>query len=65
MALIRTDYEYIQINENVIASIADTTLKVIELTTSVKAYDRNPDELHASYPDLYYEPNPFRWSGRT
>jgi uncharacterized protein (DUF433 family) len=52
MALIRTDYKYIQINENGIATIADTTMKVIELITSVKAYDWNPDELHTNYPYL-------------
>jgi uncharacterized protein (DUF433 family) len=52
MTLTTTDYKYIQLNENGVPVIADTTMKVIELMTSVKAYGWNPDELHANYPHL-------------
>jgi len=52
MASTTTDYKYIQMNENGVPVIADTTMKVIELVTSVKAYGWNPDELHTNYPYL-------------
>lgn len=47
-----TDYKYIQMNEYGVATIAGTTMKVIELLTSAKAYGWSPDELHTNYPHL-------------
>ncbi len=52
MALNSTDYKYIQINENGVPVIADTTMKVVELITAVKAYGWSPDDLHTNYPHL-------------
>ena len=52
MAPTTTDYKYIQMNENGVPVIADTTMKVTELITSTKAYGWNPDQLHANYPHL-------------
>jgi uncharacterized protein (DUF433 family) len=52
MPLSKTDYKYIQINEKGIPVIAGTTMKVIELITSAKAYSWNPDQLHINYPHL-------------
>lgn len=52
MPLNSTDYKYIQINQNGVPIIADTTMKVIELITSVNAYGWSPDELHTNYPYL-------------
>jgi uncharacterized protein (DUF433 family) len=52
MALNSTDYKYIQINENGVPVIADTTMKVVELITAVKAYGWSPADLYANYPHL-------------
>ncbi len=52
MTFISTDYKYIQINENKVPIIAGTTMKVVELITSVKAYNWTPEQLHQNYPYL-------------
>ena len=52
MALTSTEYKYIQLNENEVPIIAGTTMKVVELITSVKAYGWTPEELHANYPHV-------------
>ena len=52
MALTTTEYKYIQLDERNIPIIAGTTMKVVELITSVKAYHWTPEELHANYPHV-------------
>ncbi len=52
MALTITEYKYIQIDERNVPLIAGTTMKVVELITSVKAYGWTPEELHANYPHV-------------
>lgn len=52
MALTSTEYKYIQLDERNIPIIAETTMKVVELITSVKAYGWMPEKLHANYPHV-------------
>ncbi len=52
MALTTTEYKYIQLDERNIPIIAGTTMKVVELITSVKAYHWTPEELHTNYPHV-------------
>lgn len=47
-----TDYKYIELDEQGIALIADSTLKVSELITSHLAYGWSPEELHFQYPHI-------------
>lgn len=52
MTLTTTEYKHIQMNENNVPIIAGTTMKVVELITSVKAYQWTPEELHKNYPHV-------------
>jgi uncharacterized protein (DUF433 family) len=52
MTLTTTEYKHIQLNENNVPIIAGTTMKVVELITSVKAYQWTPEELHENYPHV-------------
>jgi uncharacterized protein (DUF433 family) len=52
MAFTTTEYKYIQLDERNVPIIAGTTMKVVELITSVKAYGWTPEELHANYPHV-------------
>lgn len=52
MTFISTDYKYIQLNENKVPIIAGTTMKVVELITSVQAYNWTPEQLHQNYPHV-------------
>ncbi|MDJ0598649.1 MAG: DUF433 domain-containing protein [Crocosphaera sp.] len=52
MTLIATEYKYIQLDERSIPIISGTTMKVVELITSIKAYHWSPQELHENYPHL-------------
>lgn len=52
MPLTSTGYKYIQLNENEVPIITGSTMKVVELITSVKAYGWTPEELHANYPHV-------------
>lgn len=52
MTLTATEYKHIVLDERNIPVIAETSMKVIELITSVKAYGWSPDELHNNYPHL-------------
>jgi uncharacterized protein (DUF433 family) len=52
MALTTTEYKYIQLDERNVPIIAGTTMKGVELITSVKAYGWTPEELHANYPHV-------------
>ncbi|MEQ8959619.1 MAG: DUF433 domain-containing protein [Coleofasciculus sp. C2-GNP5-27] len=52
MALTTTEYKYIQLDERNVPIIAGTTMKVVELITSAKAYHWTPEELHTNYPHV-------------
>lgn len=52
MNLTTTEYKHIQLDERNIPIIAGTTMKVVELITSVKAYNWSPKELYDNYPHL-------------
>lgn len=52
MTFTTTDYKYVQLDERNVAIIAGTTMKVVELITSVKAYGWSPEELQFNYPHL-------------
>lgn len=52
MPVTATEYKYIELDENHVPVIQGTTMKVVELITSVKAYGLNPEELLESYPHL-------------
>ncbi|NER99642.1 MAG: DUF433 domain-containing protein [Symploca sp. SIO1B1] len=52
MTLTTTEYKHIQLDERQVPFIAGTTMKVIELITSLKAYGWSPEELHANYPHV-------------
>jgi uncharacterized protein (DUF433 family) len=52
MTLTTTEYKYIQLDECNVPIIAGTTMKVVELITSIKAYSWTPQELHVNYPHV-------------
>lgn len=52
MTLTATEYKHIQLNEKNVPIIAGTSMKVVELITSVKAYQWTPEELHENYPHV-------------
>jgi len=52
MTLTITEYKHISINEQNVPIIAGTSMKVVELITSVKAYQWTPEELHENYPHV-------------
>ncbi len=52
MTATKTEYKYIHLNEKNVPIITGSTMKVVELITSVKAYGWTPEELHESYPHL-------------
>ncbi len=47
-----TEYKHILLNEHKIPFIEGTSMKVVELVTSVQAYGWSPEELHFQYPHL-------------
>jgi uncharacterized protein (DUF433 family) len=59
---LNTDYKFILIDEDQVPFIKGTSMKVVELVTSVHAYGWSPEELHFQYPHLNYEPNLFSFS---
>ena len=46
------DYKFILIDEDQAPFIKGTSMKVVELVTSVHAYGWSPEELHFQYPHL-------------
>ena len=52
MTLTNTEYKYVQLDDNNIPIIAGSTMKVVELVTSVMAYGWSPEELHFQYPHV-------------
>ena len=47
-----TDYKFILIDENNVPFIKGTSMKIVELVTSIQAYGWSPEELHFQYPHL-------------
>lgn len=47
-----TDYKYIELNDDGIAIIADSSMKVTELMTHHLAYGWSPEELHFQFPHI-------------
>lgn len=47
-----TNYELIQLNQDGVPFIADTTMKVVELVMAQQAYGWSPAELHFQHPYL-------------
>ena len=47
-----TDYKLILIDENNVPYIKGTSMKIVELVTSIQAYGWSPEELHFQYPHL-------------
>lgn len=52
MPVTATEYKYIELDEKNVPVIQGTTMKVVELITSVKAYGLTPEELLEIYPHL-------------
>ena len=47
-----TEYKHILLDEGQVPFIKGTSMKVVELVTSVQAYGWSPEELHFQYPHL-------------
>ncbi|MFB2937456.1 DUF433 domain-containing protein [Aerosakkonemataceae cyanobacterium BLCC-F154] len=47
-----TDHKYVHLDANNVPIIVGSTMKVVELITSVYAYGWSPEELHFQYPHL-------------
>jgi uncharacterized protein (DUF433 family) len=47
-----TEYKHIQLDDEQVPMIEDTTMKVVELITSHQAYGWSPEELHFQYPHI-------------
>ena len=52
MTATKTEYKYIHLDEKNVPIITGSTMKVVELITSVKAYGWTPEKLHENYPHL-------------
>jgi uncharacterized protein (DUF433 family) len=52
MALTTTAYRYIQVDDQGTPILEGTSMKVVELVTSVKAYGWTPEELLQNYPHI-------------
>jgi uncharacterized protein (DUF433 family) len=49
MTLTKTEYKYIELNEDNVPIIAGTTMKVVELVQAQIAYGWSPAELHLNH----------------
>jgi len=47
-----TEYKHILLDDRQVSFIKGTSMKVVELVTSVQAYGWSPEELHFQYPHL-------------
>lgn len=47
-----TEYRHILVDEDNVPFIKGTSMKVVELITSIHAYGWSPEELHFQYPHL-------------
>ena len=52
MTTTNTEYKYVHLDEKNVAIITGSTMKVVELIASVKAYSWTPEQLHENYPHL-------------
>jgi uncharacterized protein (DUF433 family) len=52
MTIAATEYKYVQLDDRNIPIIEETSMKIVELITSMKAYAWTPEELLQSYPHL-------------
>ncbi len=52
MTTTKTEYKYVHLDEKNVPIITGSTMKVVELITSVKAYGWTPEELQENYPHL-------------
>jgi uncharacterized protein (DUF433 family) len=52
MSRTATDYKYIELDDDGIAIIADSTMKVSELISHHLAYGWSPEELHFQFPHI-------------
>lgn len=52
MTLTATEYKYVKLDERNVPIIEGTSMKIVELITSVKAYGWSPEELLQNYPHL-------------
>src|SRR4028119_669350 len=52
MTLTKTEYKYIELNEDNVPIIAGTTMKVVELVMAQIAYGWSPEELQFQHPYL-------------
>ncbi|NES02345.1 MAG: DUF433 domain-containing protein [Okeania sp. SIO2F4] len=52
MTTTKTEYKYVHLDEKNVPIITGSTMKVVELITSVKAYSWTPEELQENYPHL-------------
>lgn len=53
--LVMTPYEHIELNRDLVPSIAGTKTKVVELVVEHQAYGWSPEELHFQHPYLTLE----------
>ena len=47
-----TEYKHVLLDDRGVPSIDGTSMKVVELITSIQAYGWSPEELHFQYPHL-------------
>lgn len=63
-----TDYKYIWLDDRQVPFIEGTTMKVVELVTSFRAYGWSPEELHVQYPHVslsrVYSALAYYWDNR-
>jgi uncharacterized protein (DUF433 family) len=52
MTSIATAYKHIHLDDFQVPIIAGTTMKVVEIVVSQKAYGWSPEEIHFQYPSL-------------
>jgi uncharacterized protein (DUF433 family) len=52
MAIVKTGYEHVALDENGIPIIAGTNMKVVELVVEKRAYGWSPEELYFQHPYL-------------
>jgi uncharacterized protein (DUF433 family) len=52
MTLTATEYKHIQLDEHNVPTIAETTMKVVEIIIPIKAYGWTPENLHEQHPYL-------------
>jgi len=49
MALIKTEYKHVELDERNVPLIAGTTMKVVEIVMAQRAYGWSPEEIHLNH----------------